>query len=96
MFKPAVLGKMVSGAPLQVDISANFLFNETFTFGLAYRWDAAVSAMAGFQINERWFIGYSYDFETTALSRYNSGSHEIYLRYELAKLYKNVVSPRFF
>lgn len=96
LFKPAILGKMVSGAPMQVDVSANFMFNEQFVLGAAYRWDAAVSALAGFQINERWFIGYSYDFETGGLSKYNSGSHEVFLRYELAKLYKTVVSPRFF
>ena len=96
LFKPAIVGKMVSGAPMQVDVSANFMFNEQFVLGAAYRWDAAVSALAGFQINERWFIGYSYDFETGGLSKYNSGSHEVFLRYELAKLYKTVVSPRFF
>ncbi len=43
-FKPALLTKMVGGAPLQVDFSANFMFNDKFTFGAAYRWDAALSA----------------------------------------------------
>ncbi|HEX9153024.1 MAG TPA: type IX secretion system membrane protein PorP/SprF, partial [Flavobacterium sp.] len=32
-FKPAVLTKMVKGAPLQTDVSANFLFNDKFTVG---------------------------------------------------------------
>lgn len=95
-FKPAALSKISYGAPLQLDLSANFMFNEKFVLGAAWRWSAAVSAMAGFQINDRWFIGYGYDFETTELSRYNSGSHEIFLRYELMKVYKKVVSPRFF
>jgi hypothetical protein len=27
-FKPALLTKMVKGAPLQVDLSGNFMFNE--------------------------------------------------------------------
>ncbi|WP_304297915.1 type IX secretion system membrane protein PorP/SprF, partial [Capnocytophaga leadbetteri] len=40
--------------------------------------------------------GYGYDYETTELSKYNSGSHEIFLRYELVKTYKKIVSPRFF
>lgn len=95
-FKPAALSKISYGAPLQLDLSANFMFNEKFVLGAAWRWSAAVSAMAGFQINDRWFIGYGYDFETTELSRYNSGSHEIFLRYELMKVYRKVVSPRFF
>jgi type IX secretion system PorP/SprF family membrane protein len=95
-FKPALLTKIVKGAPLQVDLSANFLFNDKFTAGLAYRWDAAFSALAGFQVSDSWFIGYGYDMEVTKLSNYNSGSHEIFLRYELFKNYDKLVSPRFF
>lgn len=95
-FKPAVLTKMVQGAPLQVDVSGNFLINEKLTLGVAYRWDAAMSAMAGFQVNDSWFIGYGYDLETTKLGNYNSGSHEIFLRYELFQNYDRVISPRFF
>ncbi len=80
-FKPAVLTKMVAGSPLQVDASANFLFFDKFMLGGAYRWDAAVSALAGFQVTDGLFIGYSYDMETTQLRRYNSGSHEVFLRF---------------
>lgn len=76
-FKPAILAKVVSGAPLQFDLSANFLYNEVFTFGLAYRFNAAVSALVGFQILDDMFLGYSYDADTTGLGSYNSGSHEI-------------------
>ena len=95
-FKPAVLTKMVQGAPLQVDLSANFLFNDKFSLGAAYRWDAAASLLAGFQVSDSWFIGYGYDMEVTKLANYNSGSHEFFLRYELFKNYDKVVSPRFF
>jgi len=95
-FKPSVLAKIVEGAPLQADISANFLFSEKLTLGSAYRWDAAVSVMAGFQISEGLFVGYAYDTETTKLATYNSGSHEIFLRFELFKSYDGTASPRFF
>jgi type IX secretion system PorP/SprF family membrane protein len=95
-FKPAVLAKIVTGAPLQVDATANFMFNEKFVLGAAYRWSAALSALVGFQANDSWFIGYGYDFETTKLSSYNSGSHEIFLRYEMFNKYDKIVSPRFF
>jgi type IX secretion system PorP/SprF family membrane protein len=94
--KPSALVKVVKGAPLQVDLSANVLFNEKLTLGLAYRWSAAFSAMAGFQISDSWLIGYAYDRETTRLGNFNSGSHEIFLRYELFQNYAKVVSPRFF
>ncbi len=95
-FKPAFLVKMVSGAPLQTDLSANFLINEKFTIGGAYRINAAASAMAGFQITDGLFIGYGYDFETTELKNYNSGSHEFFLRFELFNNYSKIISPRFF
>ncbi len=95
-FKPAFLTKIVEGAPLQLDVSANFLINEKFVLGAAWRWDAAVSAMAGFQITDGLYIGYGYDLETTKLANYNSGSHEIFLRFELFKKQEKIVSPRFF
>ena len=95
-FKPAVLTKMVEGSPLQLDLSANFMFNDKFVAGLAYRWSAALSAMAGFQVTDGLFIGYSYDRETTRLNNYNSGSHEIFLRFEFFNNYSRITSPRFF
>lgn len=95
-FKPALMTKMVQGAPLQVDFSANFLINEKLFLGAAYRWSAALSAMVGFQVSDSWHIGYAYDAETTKLANYNSGSHEIFLRYELFNNYDKIVSPRFF
>ena len=82
-FKPAFLTKMVQGAPLQVDLSGNFLINDKFVLGAAWRWSAAVSLMAGFQVSDGLYIGYGYDLETTKLANYNSGSHEIFLRFEL-------------
>ena len=94
-FRPALLSKIVEGAPLQADVTANFLFFDKLTLGAAYRWDASVSALAGFQISDSWFIGYGYDLETTKLANYNSGSHEIFLRYEFFNR-SRVSAPRFF
>jgi type IX secretion system PorP/SprF family membrane protein len=95
-FKPAFLTKVVEGAPLQLDVSGNFLINEKFVLGAAWRWSAAVSLMAGFQVSDGIYIGYGYDLETTRLRRYNSGSHEVFLRFELFKRENKIVSPRFF
>lgn len=95
-FKPALLTKMVQGAPLQVDASGNFMFYDKFVLGLAYRWSASVSAMAGFQVSDGLYIGYGYDHETTNLRKYNSGSHEIFLRFEFFNNYSKMTSPRFF
>ncbi|MDH3699318.1 MAG: type IX secretion system membrane protein PorP/SprF [Flavobacteriaceae bacterium] len=96
--KPAILLKAVRGAPLQADISMSFLFNEKFTLGAAYRWDAALSAMLGFQLSEQLALGLAYDKETTDLgaTQFNDGSFELFVRYELKTRHKKILSPRFF
>lgn len=95
-FKPAFVSKIVAGAPLQLDVSTNFMFNEKFIIGAAYRWSASVSMLAGFQLNDNLFIGYGYDAETTRLSNYNSGSHEIFLQFDLFRKHSKLETPRFF
>ena len=88
--------KTVQGSPLQVDLSTNFMFNEKFVLGVAWRWDAAMSFLAGFQVTNGLYMGYGYDLETTKLANYNSGSHEIFLRFELSKNRERMETPRFF
>ncbi len=97
-FKPAALVKAVSGAPLQIDVSANFMLNNKFTLGAAYRWDAALSGLFAFQLSDQFMIGLAYDREITELgnSSFNDGSFEIMLRYEFLTRYKKVITPRFF
>lgn len=95
-FKPAALVKYVAGAPLIADFSANFMFNNAFTLGASYRTGDSVSAMASLQITPQFLVGYAYDYTTTELQTYNSGTHEIMLRFELVSRKKGLKSPRFF
>lgn len=96
-FKPSLLAKIADGVSPQIDLSANFLWNEKFTGGLAYRINGAVSAIAGFQISNGIFVGYAYDAETNKLADYNSGSHEFFLRFEIFRSSSSrMMLPRFF
>jgi type IX secretion system PorP/SprF family membrane protein len=97
-FKPATLLKVVQGAPIQLDISANFMFRDKFILGAGYRLDAAVSALAGFQLSKELFIGMAYDRETSALGKviFNQGSFELIARYDFISRLSNLKSPRFF
>ncbi|WP_075343967.1 PorP/SprF family type IX secretion system membrane protein [Tenacibaculum agarivorans] len=94
-FKPAALMKLVFGAPLSIDVSANFLFNEKFRLGAAWRWDDSVAALAGFQVSESLHIGYAFDLTTSNYSVVNTGTHEVLLRYEIFNQAR-MKSPRFF
>lgn len=95
LLKPAFLSKIGGGKP-SVDLTANFLFQEKFTIGTAYRWNASISALTGFQIDENWFLGYAYDFDTTKLNPYNAGTHEIFMRFDWMGSFTSKRKMRFF
>lgn len=95
-FKPATMVKVVKGAPVQWDLSANFLIQEKITLGTSYRLNAALSAMAGFQVNDGLFIGVGYDYQTTALETYSDGSYEVMFRFDVFNSVERIIAPRFF
>lgn len=96
--KPSTVIKYVDGAPLSFDISANVLFQERFEFGLSYRYEDALSGLAGVYITPSLRMGYAYDFNTSKLKTYNNGTHEFILLYkfDVLGLRKKYSSPRFY
>jgi len=95
-FKPAFLLRYLHGFPIIGDVSGNFLIRDALTLGLSYRFDDAISALAGFQISESFFAGYSYDYTTSPFNSYNNGTHEIILRFTMPQKSQRINSPRFF
>lgn len=95
-FKPSILLRHVSGSPLLTELSSNFLINDKFTVGAAYRLNSAFSGLFAFQVNESILLGLAYDRETSTLTNYNDGSIEFFARFELFKKYKRMYTPRFF
>ena len=93
--KPAFFVKWVRGAPIIADVSVNALLKETFTFGLAYRWDDSFSTLLGMQINPNFSAGYAYDLTTSNLASYTGGSHELFVRYEFKSSKKQKEAPTF-
>lgn len=75
---PSVLVKYVSPAPVSLDLNAVARFKNMYSIGLSYRNEDAVVILAGFHYKTIQ-VGYSYDVNTSALSRYNNGSHEVSL-----------------
>jgi len=95
--KPAMMAKSVSGAPIALDITTNVLINDVFEIGVGYRFDDAISGLVNFRIIDSLRIGYAYDYTLSNLGRFNSGTHEIILLFDLGKLGKGYdKSPRFF
>ncbi len=95
--KPNFLLKVVEGAPVELDLNANVLFNEVLWLGLSWRSMADFDALLELQLTDQLLLGYSYDFaSTTDLRRVNSGSHELMINYRFRYAKNKVVTPRYF
>lgn len=95
-FKPAGTLRVVNGAPPSFDLTANFMFYEKFWVGAMYRFQESVGMLLQYEINNKLRVGYAYDFSTTDIGNYSSGSHEIMLGIDFGKNAGGDVSPRFF
>lgn len=94
--KPSFLFKGIQGAPIQLDLNTNLWIKDRFSVGAQYRTNAGIAAMVEVQINPQIRMGYSYDRSVTKLANFNSGSHEIMLRYEFGFQKDGVLSPKHF
>lgn len=97
--KPSIMTKMVKGAPITADLSLNVLYNNRFEGGFSYRTEDAVSVMFNIAITPTLRIGYAYDHTLSNLGIYTSGSHEIFILFDLDLLGLRkgyAKSPRFY
>mgnify|MGYP003574974781 FL=1 len=85
IFKPSILARGVSGAPVAIDFALNFDFMEKFRFGASYRWDSAVTAIVGVDFLQTMQAGYAYDHNINDLGKYAPSSHQFYLKYTFKK-----------
>ena len=96
--KPSFLVKATNGAPLSLDLSANFLFYEKLWLGGGYRINENAAALGGivdFQISKQLRIGYAYEYPLSDIRFYSTGTHEFLLMFEVFKS-KRIKSPRYF
>ena len=94
--KPSFMAKAVSGAPLSLDVTENMLFNDRLELGLNYRLDDSIGGLVNFGVTQDLRIGYAYDYTTSNLGNFNSGTHEMFLLWDIDFSKKNLKSPRFF
>jgi type IX secretion system PorP/SprF family membrane protein len=86
IFKPSTLVKLTEAAPVQLDVTAAFMLSQQFNMGLMYRTGDAFGALIGMQIKPQIYLGYAYDWSFgNRTFTYNSGSHEVVLRYDFQK-----------
>lgn len=77
--EPSFILKYATPAPFILDVGARGIYREQVWLGVAYRHNDAVTALVGYLYKNYLMIGYSYDFSTTNIRKYSSGTHEIML-----------------
>ena len=64
------------------EITGRVRWRKFLSLGVGYRYDDAVSLVLGAEL-KNFYIGYRYDYPTSAISKASSGSHEILAGYSL-------------
>lgn len=95
-FKPFAMVKSAFNAPVSIDFSTNFLFNDKFEVGASYRLQDSFGAMVNYAISPTLRIGYAYDHIVSDLKVTTPSSHEIILLFDLNFPKKISRSPRYF
>ncbi len=67
---------------ITAEITGRVRYNKFLTGGIGYRYNDAVMVTLGAEY-KNFFLGYSYDYPTSAISKASSGSHEILVGYSL-------------
>lgn len=66
----------------RAEVTGRVRWKKFLTAGVAYRYDDAVSAILAAEY-KGFYVGYSYDYPVSAISKASSGSHEILAGYSL-------------
>ena len=86
--EPSFFLRSVAGAKTQIDLGVKSEYKELFWLGMNYKMNNDLSSLAalfGYNINDRYNIGYSYGMPSSATSNYYSGSHEFMLGVRLTQ-----------
>lgn len=94
--RPQALIKYTPEAPITVDVNASVLMYEKLWAGLMYRFHESVGVNLVYNIKQTFSVGYTYDFPINGLRTYQTGSHEIFLRYDFIPKKSSFTSPRYF
>ena len=64
------------------ELTARARYRKMLSAGVGYRWDDAVVITLGAEI-KNFYVGYGYEYATSAIRQASSGSHEVFVGYSL-------------
>ena len=95
-FKPSVLSRFVTNAPVSFDINSTFVFADRLWLGAMWRLGDSVGGLFQIQTNNKMKIGYSYDYPISRLGGFNKGTHEIMVSFDYVLGKKKFRAPQYF
>jgi type IX secretion system PorP/SprF family membrane protein len=105
-FNPSFLVRSQEGQPLSVDLNAGFIIYDVFNAGVSWRTalgkvasgsgDALISFVS-LKLSEQLHFNYSFDWTTSHLRPFSSGTHEFMLnyRFKISGVHKNLACPTY-
>ncbi len=67
---------------VQAEVTARVRYNKFLSGGFAYRYNDAVGLLLGAEF-KNFFVGYAYEFPTSAINKASKGSHELFVSYNI-------------
>lgn len=92
--EPSTCIKYVTPAPLQFDLGLRAIYKEKIWIGGAFRYLDAISAMIGYVMQENITFAYSYDFSTSNIRKYSTGTHELMIGIKFHKTPEKISAER--
>jgi type IX secretion system PorP/SprF family membrane protein len=83
--EPSVMVKYTTPAPVKIDGGLRLSYQKKIWIGANYRTHDALTALVGCMYRNWLMFGYSYDYTTTNLRNYSTGTHEIMLGVRFSK-----------
>ncbi len=78
---PSVLLNKISNNPINMDLNVLMDFGKVIRFGVSYRTWNSFYGILQFKLNDQLQIGYAYENTFSVLNKYQSGSHEVSVKY---------------
>lgn len=95
-FRPSFIIRNSGLSKADADLNLSFLIKNMFWVGVAARTNLGVMALVEYNITPNLRAGYSYDMNFNKLRSTNSGSHEIFIGYDIDIKHNRILSPRYF
>ena len=99
------LFKVTENAPYDLDIQGGLIFKDDYHFGINYRMGGgqenigeSLALLIGLQPTAPLFFGFSYDFTFSSIRKYESGTLEAVIQYNIGrkKDHQHITNPRYF